>query len=90
MITEDKKEKLILIKKKIDMANKWRLAFLFIAVVVLVFIYFGDKFFEGVPLYESISTVAMYIAGWDVCFMLMATFVKLGYTVKYNNNVKNR
>lgn len=48
-MTEEKKQKLTAARAKVDKANKWRLTFLFIAVLFLLFIFFGGKFFEQTP-----------------------------------------
>lgn len=85
---EEKKEKLQNIKRKIDIANKFRLAFLFIAVVLLVAIYFGNKIWEASESYLLFRRNALLITGWDVIFMVIATFTKLIFTVKYNKTVK--
>ena len=85
---EEKKEKLQNIKRKIDIANKFRLAFLFIAVVLLVAIYFGNKIWATSESYLLFRKNTLLITGWDVIFMVIATFTKLFFTVKYNKTVK--
>ena len=71
MGTTDKKEELQNLIRKIETANGFRLIFLFVGVLLLLFLYFGDKFFGG-----------------DIILMVIATFVKLFFTAKYNNLVK--
>ncbi|MDD6203204.1 MAG: hypothetical protein PUB13_09765 [Lachnospiraceae bacterium] len=88
MMTDEKKERLQKIMNKITTANKFRLAFMYIAVVILVFWYFGEKLFKGVPWFVSFQSIALYITGWDVIFMVIATFLKLFFTVQYNKAVK--
>ncbi len=87
-MTEEKKEKLQTIKHRIDVANKFRLAFLFIGVVFLVIMYFGNKFLEGYQAYLTFRRIALMITGWDLIFMLISTFTKLIFTIQYNKTVK--
>ncbi|MFI3212473.1 MAG: hypothetical protein R3Y24_03945 [Eubacteriales bacterium] len=88
MNAEEKKEKVEQAKKRIETANKFRLAFLLIAVVILALMYFGDKILEGVIWYENISGYALYFVGWILIFMLIATFTKLFLTIRYNQMIK--
>lgn len=87
-MTNDKKDRLQTIMHKIELANKFRLAFLFIAVVILVLLYFANKFWETRGWYLSIRSHAIVFVGWDVLLMFISTFTKLYFTVKYNRAVK--
>ena len=46
MVTNEKKEQLQNLIRKIETVNGLRLIFLFIGVVLLLFLYFGDKFWS--------------------------------------------
>lgn len=85
---EDKKQALSALKKKIDVANRFRLAFLFIALVLLVLIFWGNKFFDGQAWFEAFTKKSYSIALWDLLFMLIATFTKFFLVVRYNHTVK--
>ena len=85
---EDKKQALSALKKKIDVANRFRLAFLFIALVLLVLIFWGNKFFDGQAWFESFTKKSYSVALWDLLFMLIATFTKFFLVVRYNHTVK--
>lgn len=87
-MTEEKKEKLQVIKHRIDLSNKFRLAFLFIGVVILVFIYFGNKIWDSNQIYISFRRIALFITGWDLIFMVISTFTKLIFTIQYNKTIK--
>ncbi len=87
-MTDEKKVLLQKMKKRIDVCNKFRLAFLFFAVVVLVCIYFGNKFWENNAVFLSFRSNALLITGWDVIFMVISTFLKFFFTVQYNKVVK--
>lgn len=88
MGTTDKKEELQNLIRKIETANGFRLIFLFVGVLLLLFLYFGEKFFGGAAWFATASGVAFRIAEWDIILMVIATFVKLFFTAKYNNLVK--
>ena len=88
MGTTDKKEELQNLIRKIETATGFRLIFLFVGVLLLLFLYFGDKFFGGAAWFATASGVAFRIAEWDIILMVIATFVKLFFTAKYNNLVK--
>ena len=87
-MTEEKKEKLQVIKHRIDISNKFRLAFLFIGVVFLVTIYFGNKIWDSYQIYISFRRIAIFITGWDLIFMVISTFTKLIFTIQYNKTIK--
>ncbi len=87
-MTEEKKEKLQVIRHRIDLSNKLRLAFLFIGVVILVFIYFGNKIWDSNQFYISFRRIALFITGWDLIFMVISTFTKLIFTIQYNKTIK--
>lgn len=88
MGTNEKKEQLQDLIRKIETANGFRLIFLFIGVLLLLFLYFGDKFWRDAAWFASAGSVAFRIAEWDIILMVIATFVKMFFTVKYNNLVK--
>lgn len=88
MGTNEKKEQLDNMIRKIETANGFRLIFLFVGVLLLLFLYFGDKFFGDAIWYATASGLAFRIAEWDIILMVIATFVKLFFTAKYNNLVK--
>ena len=87
-MTEEKKEKLQVLKHRVDISNKFRLAFLFIGVVILVFIYFGNKIWDSNQIYISFRRIALFITGWDLIFMVISTFTKLIFTIQYNKTIK--
>ncbi len=88
MGTNEKKEQLDNMIRRIETANGFRLIFLFVGVLLLLFLYFGDKFWGGASWFATASGVAFRIAEWDIILMVIATFVKLFFTAKYNQLVK--
>lgn len=87
-MNEIEKQQLEKMRKRIDKANKVRLALIFIAVVLLVVIYFGNKFFTGVAWYDGFVQNSYVFLLFDIFAMLIAIFVKIGFTVRYNKYVK--
>lgn len=87
-MTNEKKDKLQSLMHKIEVANKLRLFFLFVAVVILVLLYFANKFWETESWYLALRGHAIVFVGWDILFMFISTFTKLFFTVKYNRTVK--
>ena len=85
---EEKAEALTALKKKLDIVNKLRLAFMFIALVILLLIFWGNKFFDGQAWFEAFTRNSYKFATWDILFMLIASFAKLGLAVRYNKLVK--
>lgn len=84
----EKGRALMALKKKLDIANKLRLAFMFIALIILLLVFWGNKFFDGQAWFEAFTRNSYKIATWDILFMLIASFAKLGLAVRYNNLVK--
>lgn len=89
MLDAEQQKQVEKMRKRIDAANKIRLAFIFIAVVILVAMYFGNKFYTGVDWYDQMVRRAYAFLTYDIFFMLIAIFVKIGLTVRYNKFVKN-
>lgn len=87
-LTKEQLELVAKAKKPVDIANKFRLAFLFIAVTVLVFLFFGNKLWEGITWYETLVQRLYGFLLWDILLMLIATFVKLFFITRYNKIVK--
>lgn len=80
-MTEEKKQKLTAARAKVDKANKWRLTFLFI--------FFGGKFFEQTPWFQTAKQWIYFITGWDLIFVLISTLIQFYFTIKYNKIVKS-
>lgn len=87
-MNDTEKQQLEKMRKKIDRANKIRLALIFIAVVLLVIIYFGNKFFTGVAWYDRFVQNSYVFLLFDIFAMLIAIFAKIGFTIRYNKYVK--
>lgn len=88
ILTEEEKAIVAKAKKPVDVMNKIRLFFMFIAVVLLVFIYFGRKLWEGIAWFDYLVSGMYQFLLWDILLMLLATFIKFGLAVRYNKIVK--
>ena len=88
MTANEKKEQLQGAKGKIELANGFRLIFLFVGILLLLFLFFGNKWFEGTEWFISASVVAFRIAEWDIILLVISTFTKLFFTAQYNRLVK--
>ena len=88
MVEADNKTVLQPLKKRIDIINKFRLAFMFVALLLLVLIFWGNKFFDGQAWFAVFMQKSYAFATWDLLFMLIATFLKLFFVIRYNKEVK--
>ena len=75
-------------RKPVDTANKFRLGFLFAGVVALLFIYFGNKLWQGGGWYDAAVGHLYQFLLWDIVLMLLATLVKFAFAARYNHIVK--
>ena len=72
----------------IETANRFRLVFLFVAFLVLLFIVLGVKLWEDSTWFEKVSKNIFGFLYVDLGFMLIATFIKFFFVSKYNRIVK--
>lgn len=84
------KEKEIVGRASVPMtiANGLRLFFLAVALLLLLFIFFGGKFFEGAAWYEAFRQRSYSFLFWDIMLMLICTIVRIIFTIRYNHIVK--
>lgn len=74
---------------QIETANRFRLIFLFVAFLILLFMLLGGKVFDEAAWFEGSSRYVMYFLYGDIALMLVATLIKFGFVIKYNRIVKN-
>ncbi len=75
-------------REKLARANSFRLFFLLIAVLFLLFVYFGGKIWTGQKWYDnSVQGIYNFLL-WDVLLMLLSTFAKFFFVARYNQVVK--
>lgn len=87
-LTKEQREKLARARKPMEIANSFRLFFLLIAVLFLLFVYFGGKIWTGQTWYDnSVQGIYNFLL-WDVLLMLLSTFAKFFFVARYNQVVK--
>ncbi|MGN1180711.1 MAG: hypothetical protein ACI4SD_05795 [Suilimivivens sp.] len=88
-LTKEQKEKVAKARRPMEIANSFRLFFLFIAVILLLFVYFGGKIWTGAAWYDNAVQSIYNFLLWDILLMLLSTFIKFFFVAKYNKVVKH-
>ncbi|MCM1253459.1 MAG: hypothetical protein NC321_11610 [Clostridium sp.] len=88
-MTDQEKEIVAKASVPMSIANGFRILFMLIALFLLLFIFFGNKLWEGAAWYEAFLQNAYSFLLWDILFMFISTIVKMIFTVRYNHIVKN-
>lgn len=88
-MTEQEKE--IVAKASIPMtiANGFRWLFLAIALLLVLFVFFGNKLWEGTAWYDAFVSKAYAFLLWDILLMLFSNILRIIFTARYNKIVKN-
>lgn len=87
-LDKEQREKLARARRPMEIANSFRLFFLVIAVLFLLFVYFGGKIWTGQKWYDdSVQGIYNFLL-WDVLLMLLSTFAKFFFAARYNQVVK--
>lgn len=73
---------------KIKAADHFRLFFLFIALFLVLYLFYGNKFAEEAAWFLKSKDLIYNILFFDVIFMLVSTLVKMVKTASYNRLVK--
>lgn len=85
---EEKRLKLEKAKKRMERINQCRLIFLFVAVVLLLFIFWGAKMWEEAQWFIDTREKLYSLLGYDIALLVVASFAKLFSAVRYNRAVK--
>ncbi len=88
-LTEEQKKQVMKARRPMEIANSFRLFFLFLAVILLVFVYFGGKLFSGAAWYDNMVQSIYSFLLWDILLMLLSTFIKFFFAARYNKVVKH-
>lgn len=84
-------EKEIVAKASVPMtiANGFRWLFLAIALLLLLFLFFGNKLWEGAAWYDAFAGKAYTFLVWDILLMLLSSILRIIFAARYNKIVKN-
>ena len=88
-MTEQQKEIAAKASVPMTVANGFRWFFMTIALLLLLFIFFRNKIWEGAAWYQAFIQNAYSFLLWDILLMLLSTIVKIVFTARYNHIVKN-
>jgi len=86
---DEKKKKLEKAKRRMELINKWRLAFMFVAIVLLVFIFWGGKAWDEAQWFMDIRQKLYNFLWYDIVLLVISTFAKLFSAMRYNSAVRN-
>ncbi len=84
-------EKEIVAKASVPMtvANGLRWFFMIIALFLVLFLFFGNKLWEGAAWYEAFRGRAYGFLLWDIALMLLCSILRIVFIARYNRIVKN-
>lgn len=85
---EEKKQKLEKARRRMERINKWRLVFMFTAIVLLVFVFWGGKIFDEAQWFIDIRQKLYNFLWYDIVLLVITTFAKLFSAMRYNNAVR--
>lgn len=88
-LTPQQQEALDKKKLPLQIADRLRLIFLFLALFAVLFLFFGMKFWGESAWFIKAQARLYDFLFWDVIFMLLAIVAKVIFTARYNHFVKN-
>lgn len=88
-MTEQEKEIVAKASVPMTIANIFRWLFLMVALLLVLFMFFGNKLWQGTAWYDAFSVKAYAFLMWDVLLMLLSNIVRIIFAARYNKIVKN-
>lgn len=85
---EEKKQKMERARKRMERINKLRLVFMFVAIVLLLFIFWGGKVWEDVQWFIDIRQKLYNFLWYDIVLLVIMSFAKLFSAMRYNAAVR--
>lgn len=84
-------EKKIIARASVPMTfiNVLRWIFMFVALVVVLFLFFGNKVWLGTAWYDNLTVKIYSFLLWDVALMLFCSILRIAFTARYNRIVRN-
>ncbi len=87
-MTEQEKEIVAKASVPMTIANGFRWLFLAAALLLVLFLFFGNKLWEGAAWYDAFVSKAYTFLLWDILLMLLSNVVRIIFTARYNRIVK--
>ncbi len=88
-MTEQEKEIVAKASVPMTIANVFRWIFLMAALFIVLFLFFGNKLWDGAEWYMTLSGRAYTVLLWDILLMLISNIIRIAFTARYNRIVKN-
>lgn len=88
-MTEQEKEIVARASVPMSIANGFRWLFMIIALLCLVFMFFGNKIWEEAAWYTEFSQRIYVFLVWDIALMLFCSVLRILFSIRYNRIVKN-
>lgn len=85
---EEKKQKFEKAKRRMERLDKWRLCFMFIAILLLLFIFWGGKVWEEAQWFIDIRQKLYNFLWYDIVLLMIMSFAKLFSAMLYNDAVR--
>ena len=87
-MTEQEKEIVAKASVPMTVANVFRWIFLMIALLLILFLFIGNKLWESAAWYTAFTGRAYAFLLWDILLMLVSNIVRIIFTARYNRIVK--
>ena len=88
-MTEQEKEIVAKASVPMTIANFFRWIFLMVALLLVLFIFFGNKLWQGAAWYDAFAGKAYAFLMWDILLMLISNIIRIIFAARYNRIVKN-
>ena len=88
-MTEQEKEIVAKASVPMTIANGFRWFFLVIALLLLFFLYFGNKLWGQADWYLAFQSKSYAFLMWDILLMLLSNILRIAFAARYNKIVKN-
>lgn len=85
---EEKKQKVEKAKKRMEVINKLRMLFMFVAIVLLLFIFWGGKVWEDLQWFVDVRQKLYNFLEYDIILLVIMSFAKLFLATRYNSAVR--
>lgn len=89
-IKTEEQQKMDKLLNRVKTADRFRLFFLFTALLLVLFLFYGDKFMNETVWFVQSKQTIYDILFYDVICMLISTLVKMKVATSYNRLVKEQ